>query len=58
MRGRATYSIPPDLREAFADAAKRQDSNASRELRNFMRDYVKKYGQSELPLGTAEPSGN
>lgn len=36
------------LKDAFIATCKSQDSTASQELRKFMRDYVKKYGQQDL----------
>lgn len=42
--------LPKDLREAFVDACRRNDTNASREIRNFIRDYLKRYGQTDLDL--------
>lgn len=39
-----------ELRMIFVDSCKKQDSNASREIRKFMRDYIKINGQNELEL--------
>ena len=39
-----------ELRKSFVSICKKEDSNASREIRNFMRDYIKKNGQNELEL--------
>lgn len=41
---------PKDLRETFVKVCKQQDTNASREIRAFMRDYIKKHGQSEMKI--------
>jgi len=40
--------IEPELKAAFVATAKSQDRTASQVLRNFMRDYVKKNGQTDL----------
>ncbi len=40
--------VDKDLRDAFIEACRRNDSTASQELRRFMRDYVKKHGQQKL----------
>jgi hypothetical protein len=39
-----------ELRENFNACSKNQDSNASREIRAFMRDYIKRHGQKTLEL--------
>lgn len=43
-----TIRVEPDLKDAFVAAAKTQDRTASQLVRDFMRDYVKKYGQRDL----------
>lgn len=42
--------LPESLREAFVSTCKDMDSNASREVRDFMRKYVAKNGQKSLDL--------
>lgn len=39
-----------DLKEIFIDVCKQQDTTAAQEIRKFMREYVKRNGQKELPL--------
>lgn len=43
-----TVRVEPDLKDAFLQAAKSQDITASQLIRAFMRDYVKKCGQTDL----------
>jgi len=43
-----TIRIEQELKDAFVATAKSQDRTASQVLRNFMRDYVKKNGQTDL----------
>lgn len=43
-----TIRIEQALKDAFVATAKSQDRTASQVLRNFMRDYVKKNGQTDL----------
>lgn len=40
--------VEQELKDNFIAACRSQDSSASRELRNFMRNYVRKYNQVEL----------
>ncbi len=40
--------VDQNLKDAFIATCKTQDSTASRELRNFMRQYIKKHGQQDL----------
>ena len=40
--------LDKDLKDSFQDVCKMRDSDASKEMRNFMREYIKKYGQGEL----------
>jgi len=42
--------LPKDLREAFVKACQQQDTNASREIRAFAREYVKRHGQTEMKI--------
>ena len=37
-----------ELRDAFISVCKSNDSTASQEIRNFMREYVRKHGQQDL----------
>jgi|GEM_PF-3560886 len=43
-----TIRIEQELKDAFVATAKSQDRTTSQVLRNFMRDYVKKNGQTDL----------
>jgi len=43
-----SYSVSTDLRDAFVQCCKDQDTNASRELRGYMRRYIAKNGQEKL----------
>jgi hypothetical protein len=45
-----TLKLPKALRDAFTEACDRNDTNASREIRAFMRDYLKRHGQKDLEL--------
>lgn len=45
-----TIKLPKDLREAFVKACTDNDTNASREIRRLMRDYLKQHGQAGLDL--------
>jgi predicted DNA-binding protein len=40
--------VPDELKQAFVDTCKRQDSTASREIRAFMVKYIKEHGQRSL----------
>lgn len=42
--------IDEDLKKAFIQTAKDQDSDASKELRKFIRQYVAKHGQRRMSL--------
>ncbi len=42
--------LPKSLREAFVKTCAQQDTNASREIRRFIREYIKKNGQTELDI--------
>lgn len=41
--------LPDSLKKAFIEAAKRQDRDGAQLLRDFMRDYVRKNAQANLP---------
>lgn len=43
-----TIRVEPALKDAFLAAAQSQDRTASQLIRDFMRDYVKKYGQRDM----------
>lgn len=47
---RVVVRVPDHLRDSFVASCKGQDTTASQELRRFMRDYVKKHGQGEMPV--------
>lgn len=40
--------LDAELKDAFISACKSNDSTASQELRNFMREYIRKNGQQDL----------
>ena len=40
--------VPQTLKDSFIRACKNQDTNASRELRDYMRRYVAQHGQEKL----------
>jgi hypothetical protein len=40
--------VPVELKKAFIDTCKRQDSTASREIRAFMVKYIQQHGQKSL----------
>jgi uncharacterized protein (DUF4415 family) len=40
--------LDKDLRDAFVETCKGQDTTAAQVLRHYMRDYVRKYGQKKL----------
>lgn len=42
------FRVDEDLKKAFLLTCRSQDTTASQELRRFMRDYIKKYGQQDL----------
>ena len=42
--------LPRELRETFVETCKNADTNASREIRAFIRDYVRQHGQAALKL--------
>lgn len=43
-----TFRVDADLKAAFTQTAKAQDRSASLLLRDYMRDYVRQHGQTEL----------
>lgn len=45
-----TIKLPKALRDAFAQTCQQNDTTASREIRTFMRDYLKRHGQKDLGL--------
>jgi len=45
---RVVVRVPKSLRDAFVASCKGQDTTASRELRQHMRNYVKKNGQGNF----------
>lgn len=45
-----TIKVPKTLRDAFSKACQQQDTTASREIRAFMREYLKRHGQKDLEL--------
>lgn len=42
------FTLTEDLRKAFIESCKNQDTAAAQELRKFMRSYVAKNGQKKL----------
>lgn len=44
--------LDKDLKESFQQVCKMQDTDVSKEIRAFMRDYVRKNGQGDLFKGT------
>lgn len=47
---RMNIRVDEALRDAFVACCKARDTTAARELREHMRDYIKKYGQRRLKL--------
>jgi hypothetical protein len=45
-----TFKLDTNEKNAFLEACKAKDSNASRELRLFIRSYIAKNGQREFRL--------
>jgi hypothetical protein len=45
-----TIRIEKHLKDAFLKSCKAKDSNASREMRLFIRSYIAKHGQQSLKL--------
>ena len=43
-----TIRVNPDLKDAFVECCKNQDSDSSKEMRSFMRSYIAKHGQRSL----------
>lgn len=58
MKRNTQYQIrvEPELRDAFIAAAASQDRTAAQLVRDFMRDYVKRYGQQDLFAGPVAAS--
>jgi len=44
-KGRATFLVEPSLWHEFQRVCRAQDTTASRELRRFMREYLRKHAQ-------------
>lgn len=42
--------LDKNLRDVFVAVCKSRDDTSSRVLREFMRDYIRKYGQGSLHL--------
>lgn len=42
--------LPKEERQAFVDACDKNDTTASREVRRFIREYLKKNAQGKLSL--------
>lgn len=53
LKDKVTYNIrlEKSLRDAFEAACKNTDRTGSQLIRDFMRDYCKKHGQSDLFRG-------
>lgn len=51
-----TFRLEPELRQAFVAACEARDRSAAQELRAFMRSYVERHAQGELPL-VSDPRG-
>lgn len=43
-----TVKIERELRDAFVETCKEMDTTAAREVRQFIRNFLKKHGQREL----------
>ncbi len=43
-----SFRVDPDLRRTFQQVCQSRDLTASQVLRQFMRDYVRKYGQLDI----------
>jgi hypothetical protein len=43
-----TFAVEKELKDAFVNSCVSMDSTASRELRQFMRQYLAKHGQQKL----------
>ena len=50
MEQQSTYTIrvPTTLKKAFDEAVKANDRSGSQEIREFMRQYIKKHAQGNL----------
>lgn len=40
--------LEKDLKDSFQQVCKMQDTDVSKEIRAFMREYVRKHGQGDL----------
>lgn len=43
-----TIQIEKELRDSFKKVCKSQDTDVSKEIRSFIRQYIKKNGQQDL----------
>lgn len=43
-----TFAVEKELKDAFVNSCLAMDTTASRELRQFMRQYLAKHGQQKL----------
>ncbi|MBL4607082.1 MAG: hypothetical protein JKY01_04555 [Pseudomonadales bacterium] len=43
-----SFACDLDLRDAFVQCCKEQDTSSSRELRSYMKRYLAKHGQKDL----------
>lgn len=43
-----TIQIEKELRDSFKKVCKSQDTDVSKEIRSFIRQYIKKHGQQDL----------
>ena len=43
-----TIQIEKELRDSFKKVCKSPDTDVSKEIRSFIRQYIKKYGQQDL----------
>lgn len=43
-----TIKVPEHLRTVFNETCQSRDRTASQEIRDFMRQYIKKHGQQEM----------
>ena len=43
-----SFACDLELRDAFVECCKEQDTSSSRELRTYMRRYLAKHGQKDL----------
>ena len=43
-----TIQIEKELRDSFKKVCKAKDTDVSKEIRSFMRQYIQKHGQQDL----------